>query len=218
MTAIVDEITNSPLFCSLHGLKKVFEKNLKLKDMVYVFNNNKKSSLARKPNLTYPYGYFTIQRMAISKNGLNLNAIQKGGIRNASNNFEVVSGATNATIHTYFLFPTVIDCELHYADTSVPNIIRLVETLLLLSISKSLNFEILLNSETKWVVSVVMEESSVDVPEIDLESPEAPGVSEIVIPFKVHTQIGFVRDASRVNSDRPKILFKLNQVVTETVL
>ena len=214
-----DEVTNSSLFCSLYGVKRVFEKQLDLTNIFWIFNNDKKSPLKRQKDPKYPYAYFSISSIQINKEGANVKSIRRGGITNRSNNFDSASGVTNATIHKYFLFPTTLTCELHYFHDDVKGIIKFLEVMLLLSVTDTFNFYVKMNEEAQWITEVTLNDDSISVPEYDFESQENPAASEIVITFSVKTRMGFVRDVAKVKDTSPTITFALNteQATTEVV-
>lgn len=207
---LIDELTQSALMTALYGTKRVFEKQLKLRGVQYVFNNDHKFSLRKKTNPVYPYAYFAITNILINRDSANVKNLAREGISNNWNNFRgPVSGATKSTVNQYFMFPAELTCELHYISDDIRNIIKFIETSLLLAFTNTLNFRTTMNEEVAWITAISIDASSISVPEYDLESADSPGASEIVIPFTVKTRIGFVRDTARVNSDRPVLTFAM---------
>lgn len=219
MTLLIDEITSSSLQCSLYGTKRMFERQLKLRDMLYIFTNNHKAPLLRKKEIEYPYAYFAMNSMRISKDDINVKALRRSGINHRSNGFNPVGGLTNATTQSYYMFPAKVSCDLHYFDSDIKRIIKFIEVMLILGVTDCFNFNVRLDNSAQWMTRIELTDDTITIPEYDLESPENPGASEIVIPFIIHTHIGFARDTAKVNSDRPTITFAMNtdQETSETV-
>jgi hypothetical protein len=216
MSLIIDEITSSALSCSLFGAKRVLERQLRLKDVFYIFNNNKKSPLQRKKETKYPYAYFAFSSMRINKDSFNNKAIRRNGITDRGTNFASVNRVTNATINKYFLFPAEVCCEMHYFDDNISNIIKFTEAFLILGVTDCFNFSVRMNESAQWVSRIEIPDDSVTVPEYDLESAENPGASEIVMPFIIHTHLGFCRDVAKVRENSPSLTFSVGHGGEET--
>lgn len=212
MALLYDEINTSALFCSLYGAKRTFEKQLKLTDVYYILHNNHKAALTlnTKRDPSKPYGFFSMGSLAISKEYGNNKSIRRSGYTHSQNNFAFVNSATNATIHNFFMFPAEISCEFHYYNNDIKELTRFLEVFAILAVTDCFNFMVKINEEAEWVVRVEITDNMISIPEIDLESAENPATSEIVVPFVIHTKIGFVRDVAKVNSDRPLLTFALN--------
>lgn len=212
MALLIDELDTSALFCTLFGVKRTFEKQLKLNDVYYIFHNNHKSMLMlnTKKDVTKPYGFFSLGSLQIVKDQFNNKAIRRGGITHRSNDFKNVTNTMDATIHNFFMFPTVINCEFHYYNNNIKDLTTFVEAFLILAVTDCFNFVVRINDEAHWITRIEVQDDTITIPEMDLESTENPATFEIVVPFMVHTHVGFIRDAARVNSDRPIITFALN--------
>lgn len=209
---LMDEIDSGALFCALYGAKRTFEKSLNLDNIYFILHNNKKAALVNNPKSdpTKPYGFFTLGSLKIVKDYGNNKSIRKGGITHSQNNFAYVNSATNATIHNFFMFPAQISCEFHYYNNDIKALTKFIEVFAILSVTDCFNFMVKINSEAQWVTRIEVTDDTISIPEMDLEDAANPASSEIVVPFTIHTKVGFIRDAAKVNSDRPMLTFAIN--------
>ena len=198
------------MMVSLFGAKRVFEKNLRLKDCFYLFNNNKKSPLLRKKEPTYPYAYFQMNSLKLVKDTFHAKAIRRSGFSDRETNFQSVNRATNATINKFFMWPAEVSCDFHYFNSDIKQIIKFIEVFIILGGTDCFNFQVRLNENAQWITRIEITDDTIQVPEYDLEDPVNPAATEIVIPFIIHTHIGFVRDVAKVNAEQPSITFKMN--------
>ena len=221
MSLLYDELDTSALFCSLFGTKRTFERQLKLTDIYYIMHNNKKAALTlnTKRDLTKPYAFFNIGSLRIVKDQMNNKAIRRSGITHANNNFAGINAANSATIHNFFMFPTEISCEFHYNNADIKALTKFVEVFLIMAVTDCFNFVVKINEEAHWIARIEVTDDTISIPEFDLDAPDSPSTPEIVVPFIIHTHIGFIRDAAKVNSFQPTITFAMstNEETTEIV-
>jgi hypothetical protein len=218
MASLLDELNTSALFCSLFGTKRTFEKQLQLTDVYYILHNNKKAALTlnTRKDPTKPYAFFSIGSLQIVKDTFNVKALRRHGITHSSNDFAGVTGATNATMNNFHMFPTSIACEFHYYNNDIKSLTKFVEAFLILAVTDCFNFIVKINEEAHWTSRIEVSDDTITIPEIEYDSAENPSTFEIVVPFTIHTHIGFLRSVARVNSDHPTVTFNLNTNQQET--
>ena len=213
---LIDELTQSGINVTLYGVRRILERQFRLKNVLYLFNNNLKNPLQRKKDWLYPYSYLTLNSLRIVKDQHNNKAVQRHGMSDRQTGFTSQNNATNATINKFFLFPAELQMELHYFHDNVPEIIKFVEAFLILGGNSSLSFFIKLDDSAQWLARIELQDDSISVPVYDLEDPVSPGAMEITIALTIHTKMGFVRDVAKVNAEPQTMTFMTGTSTSET--
>lgn len=145
--------------------------------------------------------------MRLVKDQMHVKNIRKFGMSDALTNFNSINRPTNATINKFFMFPVEISAELHYFHNNVKDIMKFIETFLILGGTDCFNFFLKFNENMRWLVHVAVTDDSISIPEYDLEDSVNPAAMEIVIQFTVASHCGFIRDVAKVNDQSPTITF-----------
>lgn len=198
MSLIKELSKENLLFIAIQGCRAVLEKELGIKSIIFSMAANVRQEIvrrARDTELQFPYSYITLPSMAAVRDRQNNYAVQKHGVR-----FD--TPGLRATTAKGYLFPITLGLDFHYIDSDQTKLLQMAQTLLLLSLTDGLSFQIDVGKIFSFVVRVEIPlDTTITVSEGN--SPELPGASDLNVQFIMNTTIGFFRDVSAVNSGNP---------------
>jgi hypothetical protein len=206
MSLIKELAKENLLFIALTGVRGVLERELDIKDILFTMSENYKQDLIRRAEtkgeqLSFPWSYFKIQSLAGSRDTTNNYAIRKHGVR-------VSTAGELATSKKIYLFPVKLGLEFHYIDTDPRRLLTMAQTLVLLSSTGGLKFQIDVGDMYSFTVGLEIPlDSTIDIQEE--QNPQLPEATDIVTQIIMSSEIGFFRDVSAVNGQATKLRVSL---------
>jgi hypothetical protein len=198
--AIIKELSKEKfLEYALRGFKAVLEKELDIKDLTLTMSETVRQELIRKAGgedkIRYPYAYGIINSVAATRDQQNNYAVRKNGQH-------VFNGTDKAQTSKAFLFPMDIGVEFHYVNSDLNAILRVAQSLAILSAVNGLHFVIKVGGTLEFSVRIEIPlETAINIQEE--QNSQQPGGSEVTCGIILHTFIGFMRSVSAVNGSKP---------------
>lgn len=189
------ESNSVPLLATLHGVKKSFCSNLGLESCRVITHDNQKSILSDEAGQRYPYAYLKLNSIGIIKDSLPNKSIRRNG-----SSIQATIGR-NITIDKGYLFPARISTELVFATDSLMDAIKYIEKVAILSAFDGFSFELKMPEVSSFMVSVFGEAEDVNIPQSVRESESDPSAFEIVVPFRIETKLGIIKQVAKVNNE-----------------
>ena len=198
MSIIKELAKENLLLIALQGCRAVLEKELAIPQVTFSMSSNVRQEIVRKAReseLNFPYSYLSLTSLAAVKELQSNYAVQKHGIR-------FNHPGQRATTTKGYLFPITLGLDFHYIDSDPMRLLTMAQSLVLLSVNKSLSFQIDVGDIFSFVVDLEIPlETTINV--MEGQSPELPGSSDLNVQFIMHTTIGFFRDVAAVNGPKP---------------
>lgn len=141
----------------------------------------------------YPYAYFNITNIGLIKDHLAVKTIAR-----ASRGF-TFDELSNAVIKKAYLFPSVINVELHYVTNDLVRAIDFSTRAMIVAATGKLNARVELDGAS-WIIQTAFDGDSISFPRPDKDLEEDPEGYDIVMPCTINTQLGVMRDVPKVNN------------------
>ncbi len=188
-------VTSSPLLSTLHGVKKSLVSTIGLKKIFFITHNNQKIVAKKEAGSQYPYAFIRLQEVRTIKDRMPIKHIRRQG------SSVQATIAREITIDKGFLFPTDLVCELTFVSDDILETFKFVEKFGILLASDALSFTLDLPGTSPFVVSMLSENDSISLPQIEIDAEENPGGLDIVIPITIRTNLGIVKQVAKINNE-----------------
>lgn len=185
---------NTPLFASLAGAREALKRFLSLRDLPIIQSNDVKAFLRQQQKPEYPYSYMSFTDIAIQKDGQavkNLRRVSQGSS---------VHHATNSTVSKFYGFPAIISMELHFVTNDILAAVNFTTRSLITMHTEALNFDLECEAFS-WKVQITTDSESISFPRSDKDNEADPESFDMVLPLKIRTYIGVVKDVAKINND-----------------
>lgn len=186
------EFKQTHLFASFAGIRRVFKRFFKLKELPFVHSNDVKVLQRGKFEPSYPYAYVSITSMGISENSVDAARIRRHGGGHTCN-------TANSTLTKHYFFPITLKIELHFITDDFLKAIQFMSEALILSTTKVLTFTLRTGS-VEGFVTITPETKDLQLPRADKENEVDPESFDIVCNFSIDTWTGVSRETAKVNN------------------
>lgn len=157
----------------------------------FLFTDNIKQNWKLKKEISYPRCYVLVSSLNLSRTN-NAVSAQKGGYIAAQNARNRIGNQVKvAAIH-----PVQLSLEFHYFDNDNPRLLKVLEILGLVALTRSAVYSIKINNSHIHQSRLDFEDT-IQVPQLELSLDINPESAEIVAPFTVSTYLGSVFDVAR---------------------
>lgn len=215
MSLIRELAKENLLYLALTGVRGVLQRELELKDITFTMSETYKQELVRKAQakgeqLSFPWCYFAIQSLAGKRDTGNNYAVRRHGVRFANIGEKALSKKG-------YVFPIQLGLEFHYIDTDPKRLLTMSQTLVLLSATGGLKFQIDVGEMYSFTVGLeIPPDTTIGLQEE--QSGTLPEATDITTQIIMSTTIGFFRDVSAVNgqSTTLRVSLESNGNVEET--
>lgn len=215
MSLIRELAKENLLYLALTGVRGVLERELELKDISFTMSENYKQELVRRAQtqgveLKFPWAYFAITSLAGVRDTGNMFAIRKHGVR-------FTNIGEKALSKKGYVFPIKLGLDFHYIDTDPKRLLTMSQTLVLLSATGGLKFQIDVGEMYSFTVGLEIPlDTTITLQEE--QSATLPEATDLNAQIIMSTEIGFFRDVSAVNgqSTTLRVSLESNGNIEET--
>lgn len=205
--------TNGPLFASLLGVKKSFQKHFggKFSKGFDVFpmvpHDAPKDAIKDDRNskgLEYPFAYWRMNTMDLVVDEQNKKNIRRRGS-------ELAGTASNTSYSIGYFFPARLECTCTYETNQLTDALAFMERWVILLGTEALNLKINLPmgrdqasdevNYAQWTCRIFSESLSVNMPEVIIDEESSPYVFKYELPFSVRTKIGTHKEVAKFNNE-----------------
>jgi len=206
MSVLSDLANENLLYVALQGCRAVLEKELGLKKVIFSMSDNTRQEIMRRASdtkeLTFPYSFLLLSSLAGVRDQQNNFAVRKHGNR-------YTQAGQRATTTKGYTFPITLGLDFHYIDSDQRRLLTMAQSLVVLSLTSGLDFQIDVGKIMSFAVKMeIPAETTINIS--DGNSGEMPGASDVSVQIVMHTTIGFFRDVSAVNGDKPIMNISVN--------
>lgn len=187
------EFKQTHLFASFAGIRRVFKRFFKLKELPFVHSNDVKVMQRAKFEPSYPYAYVSITSMGISENNIDVARVRRHGGGHTVH-------LANSTLTKHYFFPITLKVELHFITDDFLKAIQFMSEALILSQTKVLTFT-LRTGDVEGFVTITPETKDLQLPRADKENEVDPESFDIVCNFSIDTWTGVSRETAKVNNN-----------------
>jgi hypothetical protein len=183
----------SPLYISLYTFRESFKRHLRMASFSMVQTDDSKRTLRTNKDVDYPYGYFSVQDLAIQRDLQVIKTIQRVGY--ASQDPDIDS----ASLLKGYLFPAKCTIECHYFAKDIIQAFSFAERLGLMLAGGIFNSSVTLDGH-EWMVTIDDQQSPISIPTSVLEDESNPALHEITTNVEVSFRVGIIKEVPKVNN------------------
>lgn len=200
IVSIIKELANENLlYMALQGCRAVLERELGIKSVIFSMADRVRQEMIRRAresqNLEFPYAFLTLSALSAVRDRQNNYAVKKHGTR-----YQTVG--QRATTTKGYTFPITLGLDFHYIDSDANRLLVMAQSLVLLSATDGLTFQIDVGEIMSFAVTMEIPlETTINMSESN--SAELPGATDLTVQMIMHTTVGFFRDVSAVKGDTP---------------
>lgn len=190
--------SNAPLYASLLATKRAFQRRFGFKVFPLVPHNAPKEAIKadrNAPELEYPFAYWKLQTVNIVKDEQNAKILRRRGVN--------LGNDSNTGYNVGYFFPAILNCAFVYETHQLEDALSFMERWLILMSTEALNVKVSLplGEGAEFTCRIFVEDTSVAMPEVDIDDESAPQVFRYELPFNIRAVIGTHKNVPKFNNE-----------------